>query len=306
MRFKRKIFIFLILFIGLGVLFQVNSSYAQDCNSDAECDLCAGEVCFRGSCEQGPPDPCRRDCAICVQEGDQITCEANDTYCEGLGGECITGVCDLNSDYLNNPSGCHFSHVDGPAMCSSCESCGNGICEPAAGEDPESCAVDCFNPEFENDDEELPRDFCGFGDLAPPFNFFECEDGNVCTDDICNLEDESLGSRCLYEPKSCSGDTKDRCCPAACSGDSDSPNFDIDCCSPPPPPPPPSGGETPDSTPTPGAPGTDTPSTPAPVFIQGSGCALVPFPGHSSLPWVFGAGLMGLFWAVSRNPNSRK
>ncbi len=303
------------LFIGLFLFLHANSTFAQACNDDAGCNLCAGEICFQGQCTFWTPEPCNRDCEVCTQNGDQFTCVPNDDFCEGLTGQCLTGTCDVNSDYTNNPSGCDFVLVTDLDVCDSCLTCGNGICEP--DEDTTNCAEDCANPEFASSNVVLPKSSCGPIDLAE-FAFSECEDGDVCTDDICDLPPGQLGGTCQYAPKSCSGATEDRCCPAGCSGDPADNNFDTDCCVPPPPP----GGEEPTPTPTPtpqpnptptpespeaqpnpSEPGPQQPPAAVGVFIQGGGgCSLSSpaVPMQSALPTSMGVVVLMVFWTLRR------
>lgn len=285
-----------LFFIGLSLIFQVKISYSAPGDScpggNADCDLCAGESCYQGSCIAGFP-PCPLECVSCQQNGDATLCfvDSNLDYCGNIGGACLNGTCDPNTFYFNNPTGCFFSHNDDESApaCQACDTCGNGICEGT--EDTQNCALDCLEP---GADPSLPGDpvpNCGPLDL-PGAPLATCRDGDICTDDICSTPPGTIGfGSCSYAPKACSGMTEDRCCPSGCSGDPASNNYDADCCVPPVPTPSPTPTPTPVATPTPSPtpvpsvtpnpaiPGEDTPTNPpeeGDVFLQGSGmyCSL--------------------------------
>jgi len=256
-------------------------------NGDADCDLCAGEICFQGECTFWATDPCPLDCSTCEQNGDSTTCIANDDYCQDLVGECRDAQCNLTLDKFNHPTGCEYTYNPDDAVCQECNQCGNGICE--FPEDTDQCPQDCLEP---GKDPGLPKDppkTCGPIDY--PGVVLGCNDGDYCTEDICGTASATLAlvNTCEYKPKSCSGDTQDFCCPQGCSGDPQSGNaYDIDCCTPEPSPSP-----SPVPTPVPSAspnPNDDIPPENQPMmWFQGSGCSLVrpvenPLPLHLLQP----------------------
>lgn len=268
-------------------------------NGDAECDLCGGEICYQGVCTFWGTDPCRLDCATCQQSDDTTICIPQNDFCQNLAGTCRSGSCDGSADYINNPSGCDFLFNPEPTICKNCQSCGNGICEPPENpspsdeNNPNGCPEDCLQPGVDPSLPANPITSCGPIDDAQ-FSTLNCNDGNLCTEDICNVSPFGLVGPCSYEPKGCSGATSDFCCPRSCSGDpSSGGNFDVDCCVPPPSP-------NPTPTPTPNPKITPNPSEPGPnsdtgdnfsggLRMQGSGCnsLLAGAPSGDRLSWLF-------------------
>ena len=105
------------------------SENASNCPSD-----CVTSYCGDGTC--GPYDEnalnCPDDCGYC---GDGVC--GNDEQCAedcgsgGLGGYCGDGTCDVDE----NAGTCNED----------CDYCGDGSCDSAAGEDADTCPVDCYN-----------------------------------------------------------------------------------------------------------------------------------------------------------------
>jgi len=206
------------------------------CNQNSDCDLCNAEYCYQNTCYAASLKPCPLTCTTCTQIGDTTSCDINVNYCDNLTGSCVGGTCNINSDFINNPTGCDFyPQSDGP-QCEACNVCGNGICEKPS-EDAINCQKDCLKL---GDDPGLPSNppnSCGAVDL-PGNHFKNCDDGDVCTADSCNFVPIGDGFTyvCDYQPKGCSQATADFCCPSGCVDDvSAGKAYDIDCCVVPPP-----------------------------------------------------------------------
>ncbi|MDX1386285.1 MAG: hypothetical protein R3257_01760 [bacterium] len=216
------------------------------------------------ACDLQYPD-CWRTCVTSTVASSFNTaiCMPDDSYCDGLSGgtaanACRVGVCqtDMTVDF-SNVSGCDYAFVGG-TQCVNCAppqpptlpSCGNGVCEPGAspGENCGTCPEDCLVPGFDQDcagnfpnPPQQANDFCNAVSNpniefitfpGPPFNIcgLDCEDGDVCTDNMCS------GSTCGSTDKVCDPSVSDLCCPSGCNaapaGTTCSPNdlnCDVDC-----------------------------------------------------------------------------
>jgi hypothetical protein len=150
-----------------------NACTVDSCNAASGClnvpVICPpGEVCSGGVCD--PPG-----------------CDAD-------------GTCEGSEDCVNCPEDCFTGPGGGE--------CGNGVCEPPAGEDCLSCAADCRGKQGGNPSQ---RFCCGDGAGQNPVG---CEDprcsqnGFACSDTIA--------------PPTCCGD-------GSCDGDETSANCAIDC-----------------------------------------------------------------------------
>jgi probable HAF family extracellular repeat protein len=144
------------------------------CNSDLNCDdglFCTGvETCVESVCRDGdvpcPGQVCDEDTASCQP----LTCD-ND-------GECVLGEnCDV----------CPFDCISNDGS----QACGDGICQPANGEDCLSCADDCRGAQKGNPS----RRFCcgadvGCTDARCNENVWTCDDAlpvpYCCGDAVCD------------------------------------------------------------------------------------------------------------------------
>lgn len=174
---------------------------------------------------------------------DFAVCRPNADFCQDISGgmqenACRSAVCSESGTLdVNNPSGCEYELIpatqnDECRFCSSplpadFSNCGNGICERAQ-ETFANCPLDCRVPGFEGDllvpnAQDLNL---ACGNQIPALTFFEgpvfnipnsghCEDGDVCTQDVCQQPGVAV---CTVTPSACSGDVADFCCPAACEG----------------------------------------------------------------------------------------
>ena len=173
---------------------------------------------------------------------EQAECAPTDSFCNGISGgtesnQCRVGVCLDNPDFDPlNPSGCDYTlEPDNSTECRNCipeglatlENCGNGICEPDEGEGCETCSIDCRTPGYDGECLVVPADqqqldaICvdpaGIVFPGPPYpnsNQFPgqvCEDGNLCTTNVCNTS-----GTCDVTELGCEPDA-DFCCPSGCS-----------------------------------------------------------------------------------------
>ena len=249
-------------------------------------------------------------------------CLPDDTYCGEISGgnetnECRTAICNSDANANNNPTGCEYvSAPDAAPECVLCEipaptgaplACGNGACEPDLGENAANCSIDCRVPGFSSPvpvDSSILDAACPDNMLAsfdgPPWNVPDsgtCEDGDVCTNDVCNGVGE-----CEITPKGCSLNVSDLCCAPSCAPPPPSgicevdTNCDIDCyipmeCTAPSPTGDPTGNPTISPSPTPTF--TLDPS------LEGSGskCSLSLAASSSSAMawWMGGFGLLAFF-----------
>lgn len=263
---------FCLFFTNQFVLPEARAAIDAPCpNGDADCDLCGGETCLQsGFCGWKGSWPCKLSCTTCVQNGGATTCVENDQKCDELAGNCWVGDCDANADWINDPTGCQYTYDPAPAECQACDSCGNGICEEP--ETYKDCGKDCKEPDAPAESIAYcgPQDYVGL----PILN---CNDGQVCTDDICIKEaPEAWSGTCSYQPKGCSGATQDFCCPAKCETDSASPDYDVDCCAPP-------ASPSPSPSPIPTPPASPSP-VPTPIATPSPGPEPTPPASPSPLP----------------------
>lgn len=172
------------------------------------------------------------------------SCSPNDSFCDGISGgrpgdsnECRAGVClPFSTPDPENPSGCDYTLTpDASLDCRNCipeglatlENCGNGICEPDEGEGCETCSIDCRTPGYDGTCLVIPDDQAQLDAICvdPPAIIFPgppypnggqfpgqvCEDGNLCTTNVCNTS-----GTCDVTELGCEPDA-DFCCPAGCA-----------------------------------------------------------------------------------------
>lgn len=174
-------------------------------------------------------------------------CTPNDAFCDGISGgsdsnQCRVGVCTDVPDFDPlNPSGCDYTLTpDVSTECRNCipeglatlENCGNGICEPDEGEGCETCSIDCRTPGYDGDCLVVPEDQSQLNGICidpagivfpgPPYPSSGqfpgqiCEDGNLCTDNVCGEANTPQVGQCVVTDKVCEPDA-DFCCPAGCA-----------------------------------------------------------------------------------------
>jgi hypothetical protein len=212
-------------------------------------------------------------------------CSPSATFCDGLAGgtvanDCRTGVCTANSTFdSGNPTGCDYDYSGG-VDCINCApptdqavNCGNGVCEPAIGEDFDSCSVDCRAPDFDSPapipedpdpsnpnpsyplNEACRQPIAGISFSGNLPGGGTCEDGDVCTTNVCTFVGPNNIPFCDVEPAQCNNAEIDFCCPDGCT-----PSDDLDCLPP----------EVCEPTP-----------TASPVELSGTGCSLHKMEGTS-------------------------
>jgi hypothetical protein len=264
-------------------------------------------------------------CYTCVPApaaGQTFICVPDDSFCDAISGgdetnDCRVAEClDVTGTDPANPSGCDYTlDTDADENCVLCISpdpvpfdhCGNGICEPLEGETCDNCGVDCNPAGYDAAclNEAEADAICVA--VAPPVQLVifsgppypttgqgpgdECEDGDLCTDNVC----ATFGD-CAITDKVCEPDA-DFCCPSGCDAPTGTsclgaagpiPGCDPDCYVP---------VECAEPIPTP----TPTPPPPANPLLEGSGCSLSAMTGSSSaLAWLAGLGLIGGFGFLRR------
>jgi len=227
--------IFKKILLGLCLLMlsaaTAHAQIALQCNPQAP-------VGGAGSC-QDPQGANLPGCYLCegVIGGPPPACVAHDEFCDPISGgkvsnECRVGACTGTAQTkAANPSGCEYDLDTGASdICSLCaspapvsfDSCGNGVCEPNLGEDCSSCDIDCLLPGFEDGcpaaqsilDAACVGKPITFG--GPPYNNPDgnqlCEDGDICTDNVCVATDQCGPATA----KGCEADA-DFCCPGGCA-----------------------------------------------------------------------------------------
>jgi|GEM_PF-2534356 len=205
------------------------------CQSDDECaeqqtSQCqAPLVCDAGQCVAGGPpvqcppstDPCQE--SVCDDaQGCVLVAVADGTSCDSgqpcLGATCLDGACvalpglpcDDNDACTDDACDAATGQcVNTPVSCDDGNACTTDSCDPATGclaqavpdgtpcTSPLACATDmCVSGQCES--------MCGCGSDA------ECDDGDACTDDVCDVATAS----CSSSPVSC--DDGDDCTADSC------------------------------------------------------------------------------------------
>jgi hypothetical protein len=118
---------------------------------------CNWQVCGNGQCEpsDGGPAACPSDC----------------------GKACGNCVCDKGEDFAGCPLDCGF--------------CGDGVCSPCAGlgESQAACPKDCGGcPAGCDDGVVCSLDQCAGNTCVHASDASLCNDGNPCTDDVCDAK----------------------------------------------------------------------------------------------------------------------
>ena len=183
----------------------------SDCTAtcpDGSCDVAGGEcsTCladcsvadccgFDPLCNAGVGEDCSTcsaDCGVCP-----ATCP--DGSCDVAGGECNTCLadCDL-ADCCGTDTTCNAGVGEDCSNCADCHCILPKIC----------CSGACQDPQCDNND--------------------YCDDGDVCTKNVCSVFDPCVGI-CSNPPVDCDLINSDTCCPPACDAGND-----IDCGAPPP------------------------------------------------------------------------
>ena len=170
-------------YVALGAYYM--SQPVAECGIDAECDdglFCNGaEACVAGSCVAGG--------VACPGMG-----------CDELADVCIPPACN-NDGICGASETCSECAAD--CVLGSIASCGNGVCETAAGENCQSCAQDCNGKQGGN-----------------PRNRFCCGLDTPCSDGRCTADSYQCSG--VLPEQSCCGD-------GVCSGLENSTVCSQDC-----------------------------------------------------------------------------
>lgn len=162
-------------------LFSVRSAFAGGCVIDEDCDdgrVCTRDLCVFGNCSNTPDDTLCADGLFCngvetcntlgsCQPGTPVECDPGQ-FCDNDLGRCVECAVDADCD-------------DG-AYCNGTETCNDGLCEPGS---PINCdfLTDTCGDGFCNED----ADICDRTNV--------CDDGNLCTADLCEP-----GPVCNFSP----------------------------------------------------------------------------------------------------------
>ncbi len=178
-------------------------------NAVCSADPCAGVDCSTA------PNSCMKSPGVCVggdcvwENDDGATCSDNNEctsgdYCQG--GQCRAGTgvdCDdsdlCTADSCDPSSGCDNRYIGNE--CDDNNPCTNNECSPLFG-----CDYPWNNASCTDDNACTVGDFCDSGKCVPGI-VKDCDDGNVCTSDSCNI-----GTGCVNEANAI------QCRPAECVG----------------------------------------------------------------------------------------
>lgn len=219
-----------------AVLFAFPSGCGDDCKSNRDCPT--GQYCSQGACRPFPDNGADGDAGAEDAAPDRAE-EIADNGADGDGDvtppRCPNGTCEGDESCRTCPEDCGAD----------CPICGNGVCEPPT-ETTETCAPDCppcncgdgvcdatctppetvcictidcgcvpvcgdgfVSPGEECDDEnEVPGDGCESDCTFTCREHAECpDDGNPCTEDICDPTPHVCRSRPdpLANGRSCGG-----------------------------------------------------------------------------------------------------
>lgn len=208
---------------------QGNNATCDDSN------VCTDEFCFvnttavTATCQRSNnTDPCDTDIAQCtVMTCGNGTCNTfyNDSYCGYLLGPCVELVFCNDTEPGSMADGCNVVFKADLTPCSfdpgnTCEDsfCDTGVCifdtDPAACDDSNVCTDEVCNSnstahtaicEYTNNtdpcsygmiESDCEQSVCGGGTCNLAGNASLCFDGNVCTDDVCNVNGTEFTAIC--------------------------------------------------------------------------------------------------------------
>jgi hypothetical protein len=184
--------------------------------------FCTGiETCdvAQGGCVAGTPPDCSDDntCTVdsCNETTDQCDIDATGCTCTvdadcGVSDGCTTNTCNAAGLCDTPIVEVDDTECDDDLFCTINDRCLSGVCEsdPVDVEDPIACTDDYCD--------EASRT------IWHRTNRTACDDGSVCTVDICHSTNdfERFPGGCENRPAECTDD--DGCCPAACTTATDS------------------------------------------------------------------------------------
>jgi len=235
-----------------GTLFCDESVVPHQCalepDSVAECPLPEGDdaLCLKSLC-----DPATGECSL-VPSNDGFACSDGNACTYGevcLEGECSGGVetnCndgnDCTEDGCSEATGCTYVNVAGPcndgSACTHPDLCADGECVPGpevSCDDNNPCTADacelstgCTHTALgggcDDGNECTAGDHCE-GGFCIPTGITQCDDSNLCTDDICLPE-----SGCIHEFNGAPCTDNNQCTEGdACEAGSCAPGKTVDC-----------------------------------------------------------------------------
>ena len=185
---------------GTGVCSDPAKPDDTPCDDGDVCNI--GETCQSGTCTGGSaPD--------CSAAGDQC----NDASCDPAGTE---GNCDLLTP-VEDGTAC-----DDGAFCTSTDTCQSGVCvgtgnpcEPLVCDEANDVCIECRTGGDCDDGNVCTDDICEDGTCIYPTNEAECDDGDACTQG-----DHCQDGECVGEPISCEDENcvRSTTAPAASAG----------------------------------------------------------------------------------------
>lgn len=218
----------------------------QDCALDC-CGACGDGVCKGGECPDAEnPQACPEDCGAFACGNLTCEPGENPVVCiqDCLHQACGNNVCEVGEDVTACPkdcgAGCGDCQCDGNESFASCPIdcgfCGDGYCSncPEHDESIQSCPQDCCNdwdPCSKNDwayddtgvafcvrtpttatecDIVFPcttGDYCENGVCIPGPDEADCDDGDPCTDDVC----DNFEKKCVHTQNEAPCDDGDPC-----------------------------------------------------------------------------------------------
>ncbi len=204
------------------------------CSPEAICfqDACCVPTCSGVECGS---DGCGGSCGSCP---DLETCNAGSCVCQfetcgdaccQSGQSCFQGSCctpqcggkECGDDGCGGSCGsCGFAHECEAGQCVWQVFCGNGLCEPDAGEDCQSCDADCNcgNGAICLEDGSCCPLQCAGKECGPDGCGGECGDCqalSTCTDGLCICDFEACGATCCPQGEVCH---QGACCLPQCDG----------------------------------------------------------------------------------------
>lgn len=231
-----------------------DAAVGENCNNcPSECRLCCGN----GICEENLGEhclTCPEDCGgpCCPRAGGECCAADGTPGCDNI--DCCIAVCN-DDPYCCQHSWDALCQHTASALCITCQPnvCGNGACEPDAGETCLTCEQDCECCgnglcRLVEDCTNCPLDCgfcCGNGSCEPEFeeNCFTCPQdcgGACCGNGNCEEEFDEDCSTCALDcglcPNECPGQGGDCCAADGTRGCDDIPcceavcSFDPYCC----------------------------------------------------------------------------